>query len=71
MNKRGYVILTVLCLLATGLGMNGAGWFSGAHARRHCGARSQASAQAASMTESAWRYRHAQPVHWRAMVLQQ
>jgi hypothetical protein len=71
MNKRGYLVLTALCLLCTGLGMSGAGWFSGAHAGRHGGSRSHASAQAASMTESAWRYRRSQPVHWRAMVLQQ
>jgi hypothetical protein len=71
MRKRGMVVLTALTLLATGLGMNSAGWFKGKHASRHANRpHHHARAQASALNEAAWRHQNFQPLHWRAMLLQ-
>jgi hypothetical protein len=74
MRKRGLLIVTVFTVLLTGVLSTYAGWFSGNHpvrpAYHHPDPRSHAKARDSMTTDAAWRYRHCQPVHWRALMLQ-
>lgn len=74
MTRRGLIPTTVLTLLLTGLVLSKTGWLGtralGSTAARTGEAPRLARATDALDSKSVWRWRSAQPHHWRACILQ-
>jgi hypothetical protein len=74
MRPYGLLILTVVTLVLTGLALTRAGWLQNTSAAcdrpAHLKAHVQISLHDALTSEAAWRWRHCQPHHWRACLLQ-
>jgi len=73
MKRRGLFIITLLTILLTAFVLLQAGWFANRSARADLPRRAELHShkmQEVLAGEIGWRYRHAQPSHWRACLLQ-
>jgi len=71
MRRSIWVLATLLTFLLTGIVLSRAGWLQARSATTHqLDSRSHTQAHDPLASEAAWRWRHCQPVHWRACVLQ-
>jgi len=69
MQRRGLLAVTALTVLLTAVVLARAGWLSRPSARQ-ADAHGTARSRDPWTTEAAWRWRHSQPSHWRACLLQ-
>lgn len=73
MKRRGLFVVTLLTVLLTGFVLLHAGWLAGRSARAELPRRAELHShklQEVLAGDIGWRYRHAQPSHWRACLLQ-
>jgi len=65
------MVATLLTFLLTGIVLSRSGWFQARSATtHHSDSRNHLQAPDPLESEAAWRWRHCQPAHWRACVLQ-
>jgi hypothetical protein len=65
------MVATLLTFLLTGIVLSRSGWLQARSATTpHLDSRNNVQTHDALASDAAWRWRHCQPVHWRACVLQ-
>ena len=71
MRRSVWMVATLLTFLLTGIVLSRCGWLQARSATTpRWDSRDKMQAHDPLASEAAWRWRHGQPVHWRACVLQ-